>query len=201
MKTLFATLAAAAALSIGTVGHAEVLNFNDPSAPIEFDAGGATYTESGFTLSGPGVPFLVIDEMLIGGLTDDNGVPIASSLMAVGGGAFSLVSMDYAFFDLSFGADPVPGVLSVAGLLNGVQVASQTFTLGSAASVSFGSAFGNLTSVTFSGTSAFGLDNLNVTAVAAPVPEPATLALTAIGLLGVVLRVNRRHQRGRLSAG
>lgn len=194
MKKLFATLAAAAALTVGGASHADVLNFNDPSAAIEIGAGSATYTESGFMLSGPSVPFALIDEMLIGGFVIDPDAPAGSttsfSLTAVSGGVFSLLSFDYAFF--AFG-DPdavASGSLSVTGLLNGAQVASQVFTLGTSASPAFGSDFANLTSVTFNGTSLFSLDNIAVT----PVPEPATVVLTGLGLLGVALATRRRQR-------
>ena len=189
MKKLFAAVACAAALFAGGAGHAAVLTFNDPGViDIDNNTGIAIYTESGFTLSGPAPSFLPLDMTLVGGIDGSTFL----KLMAVGGGAFTLMSMDYAFYDLGFGAEP--GTLSVIGLLNGVQVASQTLTLGSLKSVSFGAGFGNLTAVTFSGTTAFALDNLNAVPVAAPIPEPATVALTAIGLLGVMLQVKRRRQ-------
>lgn len=188
MNKLLAAVTCAAALCAGGASHAAVLTFDDPPV-IGIDNNNlAIYTESGFTLTGQAASFLPLDASLIGGI---DGATLLS-LMAVGGGAFSLASMDYAFYDLGFGAEP--GMLSVTGLLNGVQVASQTFALGARAGVSFGAAFGNLTTATFSGTSAFALDNLNASPQTAPVPEPATVALIAVGLMGVMLGVNRRQR-------
>jgi len=190
MKNLLAAIACAAALCAAGASHAAVLTFDDPGV-IDIDMNSvATYTESGFTLMGDAASFLPLDSTLVGGI---NGPTSLLSLMSVGGGEFSLASMDYAFYDLGFGAPP--GMLSVTGLLNGVQVASQTFMLGSLASVSFGAAFGDLTAVTFSGTTGFALDNLSASPIAAPVPEPATVALTAVGLLGVMLWPKRRRKQ------
>jgi PEP-CTERM motif len=187
MKKLFAAVACAAALCAAGASHAAVLNFDDPAVIDIDDNNVATYTESGFTLKGPAASFLPLDASLVAGIDGS----ALLSLTAVGGGAFSFASMDYAFYDLGFG--DAPGVLSVTGLLNGVQVASTSFTLGALASTSFGAAFGNVTAVTFSGTTAFVLDNLNVNLVAAPVPEPATMALMAVGLLGLMLGAKRRR--------
>ena len=188
MKKLIAAASWAAALCLGSAAQAAVVTLNDPGE-IAIDAGTnvATYTESGFALSGPAASFLTIDNSLLGGI--DGTTPF--SLRRVGGGAFSLASFDYAFFDLGFGAGP--GTLSVTGLFNGVQVAAQTFALGSLASASFGAAFANLTGVDFSGTTGFTLDNLNVQAAA--VPEPSTVVLTALGLIGVAFGARRRRSR------
>lgn len=186
MKKLFLAVACAAALGAGGASQASVVNFDNPGV-IEIDTNNvASYTESGFTLTGPAASFQLLDASLIGGIDGT----MLLSLMTVGGGGFSLASIDYAFYDLGFGADP--GNLSVIGLLNGVEVASQTFSLGNSSNASFGAEFGNLTGVTFSGTTAFALDNLNATAVA--VPEPSTLALTAVGLFGMILRMNRKRK-------
>lgn len=192
-KNSLAAFAFAAALCAGGASHAAVLNFDNPGQ-IVFDSNGMqTYTESGFTLSGPPVSFLPLDSALVG---DTDGTNSAISLMAVGGAAFSLMSIDYAFYDLSFGSNAVPpGMLSVIGFVNGAQVASQSLTLGGLQTFSFGAGFGNLTEVNFIGSTAFALDNLTVGPAVAAVPEPATAVLMATGLLGVMLGANRRRKR------
>lgn len=190
-RQLTATIGTVALCALGAAGQAQatVITFDDP-APITIDANGiATYTESGFTLSGPAATFLPIDASLIGGFD-----PAASlSLKAVGGATFSLASLDDEFVDL--GIDETPGLLSVVGILNGITVGSRVVALGDLATATFGSSFGSLTEVTFTSSSAFALDNINATTgVAAPVPEPSTWLLTALALAGVVVRV--RQGRG-----
>ncbi|MBC8058084.1 MAG: PEP-CTERM sorting domain-containing protein [Rhizobiales bacterium] len=183
MRKLFTALLCAAAFCTANAAHAAVLNFNDPGEiVIDNDTFIATYTESGFAISGAAATFLPLDSALVGGI--DGSTPF--SLKDAGGGSFSLLSLDYGFYDLGFGA--AAGMLSVTGLLNGLQVASQMFSLGAGAMGSFGAAFGNVTEVTFSGTSGFSIDNVNVT----PVPEPETVALMALGLLALGWRVRRR---------
>ena len=190
MKKLLAGIACAAALCSPGASQANVLTFDDPGLIVIDMNNVATYTESGFALTGDAASFLPLDSALVGGI---DGPSTLLTLMSVGGGAFSLASLDFAFYDLGFG--DAPGVLSVTGLLNGAPVSLQTFTLGAPSSASFGSAFANLTAVTFSGTTAFALDNLSAVPSAAPVPEPSTLGLTAVGLLGLLARVNRKRKQ------
>ena len=185
MKHLLIAAALVAALCSGGAAQAGVLTFDDPAiVDIDNNIGIATYTERGFTISGPAASFLTLNDSLVGGI--DASTPF--SLKALGGGPFSLLSLDHAFFDLGFGAPP--GALIVTGLLNGVQVASQQLSLGDLASFGFGAGWARVSEVTFSGTTGFALDNLSVLAI----PEPGTLALTAAGLAAVLF--SRRRRRG-----
>lgn len=183
-----AACAAVCAVALGGAGAARagVLTFDDPGPVLIDDTGTlATYTEGGFALSGAAASFLPLDGGLVGGI--DGTTPL--NLKAVGGGSFSLVSLSHGFYDLGFGAPP--GTLTIVGLTNGLQVVSQTLQLGGAATASFGVAFGQLTEVSFSGSTGFALDNLAVTPA---VPEPATAAMALVGLLGVAWQLRRRSR-------
>ena len=182
MKKLITAVACAAALCVGGAARAGVLTFDDPGV-IDIDnvTNVATYTENGFTISGQAATFLTLASTLVGGIDGTSSL----SLKALGDGAFSLLSLDYAFFDLGFGAPP--GTLTLIGLLGGAQVASEVLSLGAVAHFGFGADFQNVTEVTFTGSSGFALDNISA------VPEPGTMALTTIALMGMVLRVRRRR--------
>ncbi len=183
MKTLLTSMALAAALCTGTLAQAAVVTFNNPGQIVIAPDGTATYTEAGFTISGQAATFLTLNDALIGGLDSS-----FFSLRTVTSGRFGLQSLDYAFFDLGFGLPP--GSLSVIGLLNGAQVASQVFSLGAGSTASFGTAWANLTEVRFSGTTGFALDNITATAV----PEPGSLALACVALAGLGLSTRSRRQ-------
>lgn len=178
MKILWTAMACAAALCAVGTAQAGVLTFNDPGViDIDNNTNVATYTESGFTVSGQAATFLPLDSALVGGF---DGTPF--SLKNLFGGAFSLLSLDYAFYDLGF----APGLLTVTGLGDGAPV-EQVFDLSTSGSFSFGAEWAGLTEVTFAATSGFSLDNIHA------VPEPGTLALTALALTGLVLGA-RRHR-------
>ena len=172
--------AALLVLGLGQSAHAGLLRFDTPD-PIAIDANNvATYTEAGFTLSSQAPDFLLLDDgagngMLVGGFFGAGPV----TLKAAGGGLFSLLSLDFGYFDLG---DP-PGLLAITGLLNGQQVATQTLTLGALASVQFGSPWASLSEVMFSATSGFQLDN-----IAAAVPEPGSMVLLGLGLSALASR-------------
>lgn len=164
-----------------------VLTFDNPGF-VNFNLDGSqTLVEGAYALNGPLFSFLPIDNGG-NGVIDSNGTPF--SLQQVGGGVFSLLGLDFAF-DPIFGGVP-GGDFNVVGLLNGTQVAMQTLTLGSLASAAFNDSWKSLTSVTFSATSGFYIDNVAV------VPEPGSLALVALGL-GALVASGRRAGVARAS--
>lgn len=178
MNRLLGTLALAAALCSGGAAHAGLVNFDNPGLiDIDNTTGVATYAETGYVISGPAASFLPIDGTMVGGFDT---TPFTFSL--AGGGTFGLKSLDLAPYDLGFG----PGTLALVGLVGGTQVASRSVDLAGTSSLSFDSAWTNLTSVSFSATGGFALDNI------ATVPEPGSFALTGAGLL--LMGVMRRRR-------
>jgi len=182
-------LALAATVCLAASAQASVvLNFNMP-ALVGFNPDGTqTLVEQGYQLNGPQFSFLPIDNAGNGVIVGD-GTPF--SLQQVGGGIFSLLSLGYAFDDI-FGSPA--GDLNLFGLFNGTQVASRTLSLGSLASSMFDNSWTSLTSVRFSATSGFSIDNVNVAAV----PEPGSLALAVLAL-GALVAGGRRAGAARAS--
>ncbi len=178
LNALARTMVLSAVVCIGGAAHAGLITFNDPAViEINNDTGVATYAEAGFVITGLATSFLTIDEALVGGF---DATPFTLSVL--GGGSFVLQSLDIEAFDLGFG----PGTLIVAGLFDGVEVASRSFDLATeTGSVSFDSAWANLSSVRFSATGGFALDNINA------VPEPTSILLAGAGLL---LATGRRRR-------
>ena len=174
------SLAAAAVCLAASAQASVVLNFDHPDL-ISFNPDFSTQTlvESGFSLSGPIFSFQPIDNAGNGVIVGDG---TAFSLQQVGGRLFSLLSLDYAF-DSSFGA--APGDLSLVGLVGGMQVAMRTLSLGALTSALFDDSWKSLSSVTFSASSGFSIDNVAV------IPEPGSLALVALSL-GLLAASGRR---------
>lgn len=171
MNRFFSAVALAAALCTGGAAHAGLITFNNPGLiDIDNDTGIASYTEAGFVISGPAASFLPIDDAMAGGFD-----ATAFTLSRVDGGAFGLQSFDVAPFDLGPGSGP--GMLFVAGLFGGNQVTTRSVDLATASSLMFDASWANLTSISFSATGGFSLDNI------ATVPEPGTFALAGAGLL------------------
>ena len=177
---LLAWAAVAALCSAGAAQAATIITFDNPGV-IDIIGNTAIYTESGYTISGQAADFLPLNNALVGGFFGAQ----SFSLKAVGGGAFSLMSLDFAYFDLG----DTPGNLTITALRGGVQVAASIVSLATPGTIFITGPWLNVNTVTFSATSGFSLDNIGVSAV----PEPGSLAFMAAGLAALgASRVRRR---------
>jgi hypothetical protein len=191
--SLFSTVGALAALVGTTVASATVITF-DGLGGNNGDAF-TTYAESGYTVSKTsgsgcvGKAFGNPTPSVFGGPTCDNGVSGLFSL--TGAGLFSFDAIDLAANngDLDY---------TITGLLGGATVWTQvgslaagTGTFVTLASLS-GAAVDTLTfDYTTRGTS-WNFDNIGVTAASATVPEPGSVALVSLALLGLAALRRRR---------
>lgn len=181
MKRFLIAAAVAGALGASSMAQAGLLTFNDPGViGIDDTTLVATYTEGDFTISGPAASFLTLGEAPAGFLV--GGFDLTPfSLKDVGGGEFSLLGLDFGFYELGLGT---PGSLSLVGLLNGNEVVRESyslenFSLETPGSIAFDSHWAGVTEVRFTATTGFFVDNVSA------VPEPASLALVGGGLLMV----------------
>ena len=188
MRKALSTLACAVALCAGPGAQAALVTFNSPSL-IDIDpvTSEASYNEAGFTFSGDVASFLQLDSIGSGG---SGGLFVTANsvlkLTASNGGLFNLQSLDFGLFDL-FDTTTSPALL-LEGRLADSSLLSQTLGLGALSNFGFANWTG-LREVRFSANAAFVIDNVSV------VPEPASLALAALGLAGMGL-ARRRTVRG-----
>ena len=116
----------------------------------------------------------------------DNGPNSYLTLTRVGGGLFSLNSFDYSF-TAYFGSSDATATITAGTNTPLLLTGTGTSTSG----------FSNVSSVTFSNPGVYNyiqLDNVNVTAGAGAVPEPATWAMMLVGFGGVGYAMRSRRK-------
>ena len=191
---------ATAVLFSSTAAQAVVLDYNAGALRIE-----TAVTEKGFTTTALGALAAVANYNWCNPQCSSNGsnyfmtyYAAGFSVKSVTGAAFNLTSFDAAEVFTNFAGAPT---LQVTGYKVGGGTVIQSFTLdgindglnGLADFQTFSLAnFGNLSLVTFAAAASrpnFALDNVNVSLV----PEPGTVALFGLGLVGIAA-VKRRQQ-------
>lgn len=221
---LFGTLGALGTLSVSAAparAQAVTMNFNSVTQPAgsDFAYVANCYTESGFQVTAVGLGCGTAMPDAFGKAFSSAGPAYQGSALflnttnatlvdfsRVGGGLFSMQSAAFSpfggpgifgggattvtFIGSLFSGSTVTQTFNVSGLMAGLQ----TFSLNSA--------FTGLTSVRMSALDAFGeplvqFSNLTFTPAATSVPEPATVALVAGGLLGVAAAARRRRSTDR----
>lgn len=197
-------LLALATISVPSTAHAQILGFEGFASPGEVSNVGplTPYTEAGFTLTPINEESAVFDAVaeadFIGrsdsdffGFSPTNAI----TLTVNGGGSFDLGSVILGPLDFS---QTQPISVTLVGNLSGGGTLTQTFAgLSTATTETLN--WTDLSSVVFTSNGDTGIDDILIgTAQGEPssaAPEPATLALLAIGLLPVAGALIRRRRR------
>ena len=188
---------AAIALSLPLSTHALVIDFE---GHVPMDDGAQVQYQDGFTFSFSAAGWGIFEDTFVGGGSPYTSNGTARLLVAgssVGPASVTMTASDNSLFSVS-GLDAATmfpdfsGAVDIVGTLADASTVSQTLAVTDTfASFSLDPAFTSLVSVSFSETLAgayrttpgFALDNIEVGEVS--IPEPSTLALLGLGLLGV----------------
>lgn len=189
MSAKIRLLAASLAL-LGAQAGAAVIDFNSLTGSGLVSSRGHSYSEGGFTLTKSGTQFefgsIHAGDFRYSGTVSffNNEINSVTTLSKAGGGAFDLDSID---LDSLNGGSNV--LVTFTASLSGGGTATQSFTTDSSfpglQTVSFGSAFDNVLSVSWAQVSPFhSFDNIVVDAGnSSQVPAPSALLLVGAALL------------------
>lgn len=167
---------------------------------------GPTYTEDGFTLTtsgSSGYGSANNASVRYAGSTSlfDNGVNGMSTLTRIGGGAFNVTSID--LVSLNGLGGNTSGTATFTGFFSGGGSITQSFTYGTVDLANhtgfqtfFFNGFTNITSLQFQQTSPFfQFDNIVLNGNITAMPEPATMLLLIISMVGIGMTAIRGKRK------
>jgi hypothetical protein len=187
IRTTFYAYAFAGLMTITAYAQAAIIDFNGLSGCGNgFCVRGSLYVEDGFKLEGVDNSILNSYHLTANPSFLNSTIDAETRLTQIGGGAFSLVSIDLDTLQTN-----LPVSVTFTGSLAGGGLVSQSFTTDSAAGTTFetfnfGTNFSNVIQVDWTQISPFHkFDNIVVNQ--APVPLPGGLWLLVSGLAGLVV--------------